>query len=122
MPRRKKQPAELQLNPSSDSITHPSPAPVPKYPSTTKGLKRKIQDLETQATSLNDCMINLEVMIQENDNVIDYQHNCIDSLKKKNCDNKKAGNLVSMLQFFFVLICLINVHNMLKRYLTCIVF
>ncbi len=41
-------------------------------------------------------MIDLEVMIREKDNVIDDQHNYIDSLKKKNCDDKKASNLVSM--------------------------
>jgi hypothetical protein len=74
-PRRKKQPAELQQHHSSDSITYPSLAPVPKYSSITKGLKRKIQDLKTQATTLNDRMIDLEVMIQEKDKVIDYQHN-----------------------------------------------
>ena len=104
-PKRKKQSTELQQDPTIDSVTHLSPAqdsttdsatqpllaPIPKYPSTTKGMKRKMHNLESGVMALNDQLIDLEVMIQEKDKTIDYQGNCILSLKKQNSENKKQS-------------------------------
>ncbi len=52
-------------------------------------MKRKIKDLETQALSLTDCVIDLEVSVKEKD---------INLPKKQNIDDKKAANLVSIVQ------------------------
>ena len=43
-----------------------------------------MHNLESGVMALNDRLIDLEVMIQEKDKTIDYQGNCILSLKKQN--------------------------------------
>ncbi len=61
-------------------------------------MKRKIKDLETQALSLTDRVIDLEVSVKEKDDTIVNQHKCINLLKEQNIDDKKAANLVSIVQ------------------------
>ncbi len=61
-------------------------------------MKRKIKDLETQAPSLTDCVIDLEVSVKEKDDTIVNQHKHINLLKEQNIDDKKAANLVSIVQ------------------------
>ena len=72
--------------------------------------------------ALNDRLIDLEVMIQEKDKTIDYQGNCILSLKKQNCEDRKAGNLVSVCMSFVMSSCPINIHHILNRLLSGFAF
>ncbi len=60
-------------------------------------MKRKIKDLEMQALSLTDRVIDLEVSVKEKCDTIDNQHKRIFA-ERTEIDDKKAANLVSIVQ------------------------
>ena len=61
-------------------------------------LKRKVRDMEAQALKLTDKVIELEVALKNKKETIDKHLKRIRPLNKKNSEDRKACNLVSMIQ------------------------
>jgi hypothetical protein len=82
---------EISSRPIAGSVSYPNQQST----MTASQLKRKIEDMENQATAVNDRVIELEVAVREKDVMINKQCSYIKSLKEQNSDDKRSSYLVS---------------------------
>jgi hypothetical protein len=95
--RRRKSTEELSY-PQAVTPLPPTPRlPKPKVlAATSQVLMRKIQHMESQATIVNNRVIDLEMAVWEKNGIVNKQHKHNNFLKEKMTNDKKASNLVSI--------------------------